>query len=46
VRLLLQMVVDTVRIEFTVLQLFYGSLDFVLDYAGEPVPEETFTHLS
>ena len=25
-------------------QLFYGSLDFVGDNPGEPVPEETFTH--
>ena len=26
------------------LQLFYDSLDFIRDYFGEPVPEETFTH--
>jgi len=26
------------------LQPFYSSLDFVWDYPGEPVPEETFTH--
>jgi len=26
------------------LQPFYGSLDFVRDNPGEPVPEETFTH--
>jgi len=25
-------------------QLFYGSLDFVRDNSGEPVPEETFTY--
>ena len=25
-------------------QLFYSSLDFVLDNPGEPVPVETFTH--
>jgi len=25
-------------------QLSYGSLDFVRDNLGEPVPEETFTH--
>jgi len=25
-------------------QPFYGSLDFVQDYPGEAVPEETFTH--
>jgi len=25
-------------------QPFYGSLYFVLDNLGEPVPEETFTH--
>jgi len=26
-------------------QLFYGSMDFVRDNPGEPVPEETFTRL-
>ena len=26
-------------------QPFYGSLDFVWDNLGEPVPEETFTHI-
>jgi len=26
------------------MQPFYGSLDFVRDNMGEPVPEETFTH--
>jgi len=25
-------------------QPFYGSLEFVRDYLGEPVPEKTFTH--
>ena len=25
-------------------QSFYGSMDFVQDNPGEPVPEETFTH--
>ena len=25
-------------------QLFYGSVEFVRDNPGEPVPEETFTH--
>ena len=25
-------------------QPFYGSLDFVQDNEGEPIPEETFTH--
>jgi len=25
-------------------QPFYGSMDFVPDNRGEPVPEETFTH--
>jgi len=25
-------------------QLFYGSVDFVWNNLGEPVPEETFTH--
>jgi len=28
---------------YTHTQLFYGSLDFVQDNPGEPVPEETFT---
>jgi len=28
----------------SVLQPFYGSLDFVRDNPGEPVPKETFTH--
>jgi len=27
-----------------VIQPFHGSLDFVQDNPGEPVPEETFTH--
>jgi len=27
------------------LQPFYGSLDFVRGNAGEPIPEEAFTHL-
>jgi len=30
--------------EHTHTQPFYGSLDFVRDNLGEPVPEETFTH--
>jgi len=25
-------------------QPFYGSMEFVRDNPGEPVPEETFTH--
>jgi len=25
-------------------QPFYGSMDYVRDNPGEPVPEETFTH--
>ena len=29
----------------TTLQPFYGSLDFVRDNPGEPVPEGTFRHL-
>ena len=29
---------------YTHTQLFYGSMDFVRDKMGEPVPEETFTH--
>jgi len=33
--------ITTIR---TYTQPFYGSLDFVLDNMGEPVPEETFTH--
>jgi len=28
----------------THIQPFYGSVDFVRDNPGEPVPEETFTH--
>jgi len=47
---------DHVRIIYTSLQTdnhgsththtqsFYGSMDFVRDNPGEPVPEETFTH--
>ena len=27
-------------------QPFYGSVEFVQDNPGEPVPEETFTHYS
>ena len=27
-------------------QPFYGSVEFVLENPGEPVPEETFTHYS
>jgi len=30
--------------EHTYTQPFYGSLDFVWENLGEPVPEETFTH--
>jgi len=26
-------------------QPFYDSMDFVWDKPGEPVPEETFTHI-
>jgi len=29
---------------YTHTQPFYGSMDFVRDNPGEPVPEETFTH--
>jgi len=25
-------------------QPFYGSMDFVRDNPGEPIPEQTFTH--
>jgi len=32
-------------ISSTHIQPFYGSLDFAQDNPGEPVPEETFTHL-
>jgi len=32
------------RTEGTHTQPFYGSMDFVRDNPGEPVPEETFTH--
>jgi len=28
----------------TLTQLFNGSMDFVRDNPGEPIPEETFTH--
>ena len=31
---------------FTHTQLFYGSVEFVRENPGEPVPEETFTHYS
>jgi len=30
--------------EIVLLQPFYGSLDFLRDNPGEPVPEKTFTH--
>jgi len=30
--------------QYTHIQPFYGSMDFVRDNMGEPVPEETFTH--
>ena len=36
--------VSTYYTTTTALQPFYGSLDFVWDNPGEPVPEETFTH--
>jgi len=29
---------------YTHTQPFYGSVEFVQDNPGEPVPEETFTH--
>jgi len=29
---------------YTHTQPFYGSVEFVRDNPGEPVPEETFTH--
>jgi len=35
----------TVAASHTHTQPFYGSMDFVWDNPGEPVPEETFTHL-
>jgi len=41
-------VLATVTGKTTVLLLqqpFYGSLDFVRDKPGEPVSEETFTHV-
>jgi len=34
----------TLTVSHTHTQPFYGSLDFVQDNLGEPVPEETFTH--
>jgi len=33
-----------VNITHTHTQPFYGSVEFVRDNPGEPVPEETFTH--
>jgi len=33
------------RFQSLLLQLFYSSLDFILDNPGEPVPEETFIRL-
>jgi len=38
-------VVVVVVVVHTHTQLFHGSMDFVWDNPGEPVPEETFTHL-
>jgi len=34
----------TLLLPLLLLQLFYGSLDFIWGNPGEPVPEETFTH--
>jgi len=30
--------------KYSIIHPFYGSVDFVRDNPGEPVPEETFTH--
>ena len=35
-----------VLITHTQTQPFYGSVEFVRENPGEPVPEETFTHYS
>jgi len=37
-------VVVVVVVVHTHTQPFYGSVEFVRDNPGEPVPEETFTH--
>jgi len=39
-------VFDGVHIHTHTTQPFYGSVEFVRENPGEPVPEETFTHYS
>jgi len=34
------------QLQHTHTQPFYGSVEFVRENPGEPVPEETFTHYS
>jgi len=36
-------IMSVIRLALKLLQQFYGSLDFVWNTLGEPVPEETFT---
>jgi len=35
-----------VKVQHTHTQPFYGSVEFVRENPGDPVPEETFTHYS
>jgi len=48
IRLLIILIVNyftsTVKHTYTHTQPFYGSVEFVQNNPGEPVPEETFTH--
>ena len=37
-------VLKKIKCAHTHTQPFYGSVEFVWDNPGEPVPEETFTH--
>jgi len=39
-----QMVMNALANTHTHTQPFYGSVEFVRDNLGEPLPEETFTH--
>ena len=43
---LLKIVATRSEITHTNTQPFYGSVEFVRENPGEPVPEETFTHYS
>ena len=38
--------IDNINSYYTHTQPFYGSVEFVRENPGEPVPEETFTHYS